>query len=163
MGTWTHAFKLLALAGGALVMAGSCEGRRSLSLRSIEKLIRAGSIFFSVTMIVFGIDHFLYTEIVATLVPEWIPGHYFWTYFAAVALIGSGVAIILRIKLELIGSLLGLMIFLWFILLHLPRAFADPMSNIGNEVTSTFQALGFSGIALMVAGQKKVFRLKELC
>lgn len=155
LGTWTQAFKLLALSGGAFVLAGSYEGIRSPSSNVLNKIIPLGSVFFAVTMIVFGIDHFLYVEMVATLIPNWIPGHIFWTYFAAIALIGSGLAIILKIKLKWIGILLGLMIFLWFILLHIPRAIADPVAAMGNEVTGAFQALGFSGIAFMIAGRKK--------
>ena len=157
LGTWTQAFKMLALAGGAFVVAGSYEDTeiQSSRIRFLEKLIPFGSIFFSITMIVFGIDHLLYSKVVATLVPDWIPWHIFWTYFAAVALIGAGVAIILKFKLKLVGLLLGTMIFLWFILLHIPRAIADPVMNMGNEVTSAFQALGFSGIAFVLASRAK--------
>jgi uncharacterized membrane protein len=153
LGSWTQAFKTLALTGGAFVFAGSySEGKNTpVLIKPLEKLIPFGRIFFSITMIVFGIDHFLYVKVVAGLVPAWIPGHIFWTYFAGVALIGSGVAVILQIKLKLISMLLGIMIFLWFILLHIPRAIADPTGNMGNEVTSAFQALGFSGIAFLIS------------
>jgi len=43
------------------------------------------------------------------------------------------------------------MIFLWFILLHIPRAIADPYIEKGNEITSVFESLGFSGIAFLIA------------
>jgi uncharacterized membrane protein YphA (DoxX/SURF4 family) len=100
-------------------------------------------------------DHFLYTEFVSKLVPSWIPGSTFWTYFAAVALIGSGIAIIFRIMLKQVALLLGTMLFLWLILLHIPRAIADPHIDKGNEVTSVFQALAFSGMAFIIAGMHK--------
>ncbi|MEO6722644.1 MAG: hypothetical protein ABIN67_19900 [Ferruginibacter sp.] len=157
LGLWTNPLKELALSGGAFVIAGFFREEdipstsKSTFLSLLEKLIPAGRIFFALTMIAFGIDHFLYAEFVATLVPSWIPGHTFWTYFAAVALIGSGVAIILKIKLELVGRLLALMLFLWFIMLHIPRAIVAPPSDNGNEITSVFQALAFSGIALAIA------------
>ena len=83
--------------------------------------------------------------------PSWIPDHIFWTYFTAVSLIGSGVAIILKIRLKAIGILLGTMIFLWFVFLHIPRAIANPFRDKGNEVTSVFEALAFSGIAFIIA------------
>src|SRR4051812_9525369 len=102
-------------------------------------------------MIEFGYGHLLYTESVSTLVPVWVPGHIFWTYFAAGALIGSGVAIILKIKIELVSLLLSIMLFLWVILLHIPRAIADPYTANGNEITSVFEALAFSGIALGIS------------
>jgi len=165
LATWSNTFKLLALSGGAFVVAGSFSFERNIKtdcnffIRLSSKLIPFGPIFFSVTMITFGIVHLLYVENVAKLVPSWIPGAIFWTYFAAIALIGSGTAIIAKIKLKLVSILLGTMIFLWFILLHIPRAIADPYVNNGNEVTSAFQALGFSGIAFVLVFWGE--RLKE--
>lgn len=161
LGTWTQAFKILALSGGAFAVAGSVTPdqvfamKKSVLHKLADSLVPFGDFFFSVPLIVFGIDHILYVENVATLVPVWIPGRIFWTYFTAMALIGSGVAIMLQINLRLVSILLGIMIFFWFALLHIPRAIADPAGNMGNEITSTFQALGFSGIALVLAYKQK--------
>ena len=158
LGSWANAEKELALSGGAFVVAGSLpngntqDQKNPVIIQLLEKLIPFGGVFFSITMISFGIDHFLYAEGVATLVPSWIPNHIFWTYFAAVALIGSGAAIILKIKLKIIATLLGTMILLWFIFLHIPRAMAQPFANMGEEVTSAFSALAFSGTAFVIAG-----------
>ncbi len=110
-----------------------------------------GRHFLPITVAVFGIDHFLYTDFVASLVPSWIPGALFWTYFAGIALIAAGVGMILGIQARLASLMLGIMIFLWFIILHIPRAIADPHSAKGNEWTSVFEALAFSGIAFMLA------------
>ena len=155
LGTWTKALKELAFSGSAFVVAGSYPAATiqpaSRLFKLLQKLIPFGRIFFSITMIAFGIDHFLYTEYVAPLVPAWIPDHVFWTYFAGAALIGSGVAIIVKFKLKIVASLLGTMIFLWFIFLHIPRGIADPYSNRGNEMTSVIQSFGFSGIAFVIA------------
>jgi uncharacterized membrane protein len=159
LGSWGDAEKELALSGGALVMAGSFPKENAnvhnkfFFTKLCEKLIPFGGIFFSITMISFGIDHFLYTKGIATLVPGWIPYPFFWTYFAGLALIGSGIAIILRIKLNLIANLLGMMILLWFILLHIPRAIAHPFANKEEEVFSAYSALAFSGIAFVIAGK----------
>jgi uncharacterized membrane protein YphA (DoxX/SURF4 family) len=148
-GNWTNALKELAFSGGAFVVASSFPETRLFI--SNKMLLTLGRIFFSIMLIVFGIDHFLYIDFVAPLVPNWIPGHIFWTYFGAVALIGSGVCIILKIKIRLVGMLLGSMLLLWFIILHIPRAIADPLAEKGNEITSVFQALAFSGIAFVIA------------
>ena len=146
-GNWTDALKELALSGGALVMASSFQG----SSVTNNTLLSLGRIFFSIMLIVFGIDHILYKEFVAPLVPAWIPGPMFWTYFGSIALIGSGICILFKIKIRLVGILLGTMLLLWFIILHIPRAIADPYAGKGNEITSVFQALAFSGIAFVIA------------
>jgi uncharacterized membrane protein len=140
IGAWGNALKELALAGGALIVAGSFSGGFGY-----------GRIFFAVTMILFGIEHFLYAQFVETLVPDWIPGHLFWTYFAGVALIAAGISFILRVQIRLAGLLLGGAIFIWFLVLHIPRAVVAPATDNGNELASVFESLGFSGIAFLIA------------
>jgi uncharacterized membrane protein len=166
IGVWSNAFKELAFAGGAFAVAGSFEfqplQKRTSLIRLLELFIPMGSLFFSITMIVFGIEHFLYPDFVATLVPAWIPGHLFWTYFAAIALIGAGLAIILRVRLKGVAILLGTMIFLWFLFLHIPRAAIAPASDNGNELTSVFEALGFSGAAFVMAYGYKMSKYAPL-
>lgn len=150
LGSWTNPLKELAFSGGAFIMAVSFAKERSSAANKLFLVL--GRVFFSIMLIAFGIDHFLYTEFVATLVPNWIPWHIFWTYFAAVALIGSGVCIMLKIMIRQVSILSGIMLFTWFVILHIPRAVvADPNADKGNEITSVFQALAFSGIAFVIA------------
>ncbi|MGD0444552.1 MAG: hypothetical protein ABSA39_11515 [Edaphobacter sp.] len=149
--SWADALTALTLAGGAWITAISI-GDGALKLPgSLERILRAGRFFFAIMLIVFGIDHFLYTAFVATMVPAWIPGHRFWTYFAGVALIAGGVGMLVRFTARLASLMVGIMIFLWFLILHIPRAVADPHSGLGSEWTSVFEALAFSGIAFMLA------------
>jgi hypothetical protein len=154
---WVNPLKELTLSGGAFIAAGTLiRDNQVLPIEFfLEKLIPAGKYFFAVTMLVFGYTHFLYRDFVVTLVPNWIPGHVFWTYFAGVALMAGGLGILLNIKRHLAANLLGIAIFTWFIVLHIPRAIADPHTGNGNEVTSVFEALSFSGIAFLI-GRKKV-------
>ena len=157
LGVWASAQKELALAGGGFVVAGAFpagkeNGHKSPPLMGLlEKIIPFGRIFFCITIISFGTDHFLYVKGISLLVPAWIPGPIFWTYFAGASLVCSGVAIIFRIKLRLSALLLSLMICIWLIILHIPRATADPYSLQGNEVSSVFEAFGFGGIAYLIA------------
>jgi len=153
LGEWENAEKELAFAGGAFVVAGCFPGNyKSSVLRFLQKLVPAGAILFAITIISFGILHFMEAKDAATLVPAWIPGHLFWIYFCGAALIGSGISIILKIKTGLFAALLGLMIFLWFILLHIPRVVVAPTAYLGSEVTSAVMALAYSGIAFVIAG-----------
>jgi uncharacterized membrane protein len=149
---WNNAFKALTLCGGAWVVAGSLKEQTPGLPRFLEAVMPFGKYFLPITVITFGIEHFIYKEFVAKLVPTWIPGGgLFWTYFAGVALILAGVAMIVNIQARLASLLLGTMIFLWFLFLHIPRAIADPHTDHGNEWTSVFEALAFSGIAFMLA------------
>jgi hypothetical protein len=155
-GDWENAAKELAFTSGAFVIAGcSSEKNENALVRILGKLIPFGAIFFSLTIISFGVDHFLYAKEAADYVPSWVPYHLFWIYFTGTALLGSGVAIILKIKIRLVAALLGAMIFSWFIMLHIPRIVVSPVAYLGGEITSAFIALAYSGIAFVIAGQKK--------
>ena len=152
---WSAAFETFTFAGCALVVAGALPEtsvrRSSTSLiRASESLIPLGAYPLAIMVIVFGVDHFLYLRSVASLIPKWIPGPVYCTCFAGVALIAAGVAIIVRVKARLAATLLGVMLFIWVLILHIPRAIADPYSGIGSEWTSVFQALAWSGIAFIL-------------
>jgi uncharacterized membrane protein YphA (DoxX/SURF4 family) len=147
LGAWTDALKLLALAGGAFMVVMAYPGRKTYG--GMEKIARCGPYFFAVMLIIFGIDHFLYTGFVKPLVPGWIPGPLFWTYLAGVALMGAGLAILINFKPGIIGLLLAIMLLIWLIVLHIPRAIVAPATDHGNEWTSVFECLAFSGMALL--------------
>jgi len=153
LGAWENAEKELALSGGAFVIAGCFSGKNEKThIGFLAKLIPLGTIFFALTITSFGIDHFLYAKEAAGYVPSWIPNHMFWVYFAGMSLLGSGIAIILKIRVRLFAALLGTMIFIWFIILHIPYVIASRFADTGGEVTSAFLALAYSGIAYVIAG-----------
>jgi hypothetical protein len=135
--TWGFVLELLGICGAALVIYGG----------SLEKL---GRVCYSVELVGFAVQHFLYAQFVATLVPSWIPGHLFFAYFVGVALCAGAVSILTGIYQHIGATLLGLMFLSWVIILHLPRAFASP--HTGSEWTSTFNALAMAGGAFVIAG-----------
>lgn len=155
-GLLTNAGKALALAGGSLLAAGSFPGElnaatnwRASVTNALEKFIPLGRFFLAAFMILAGVLHFIFAEFVTRMVPSWIPGNAFWTYFTGVALIAGGVGMVIPITKRLAAFLSGIMIFLWVVLLHIPRAAAD-LHN-ANETTALFEALAFSGTAFLVA------------
>ena len=137
-GPWTSGSELLALCGAALVLGG------------VKKL---GRILFALPLVVFAIQHFLYARFIATLVPAWIPGRLFWAYFVGVAFSCAAFSIAAHKMARFSAILLGLMFFLWILIVHLPRVAAAPHN--GNEWTSMLVALAMSGGALLIAGSVK--------
>jgi len=154
---WFDAGEALAYCGGAFVMAGSfsknsfSEDRQNFFELRIEKLVPLGRFFYSTLIILFGCSHFVFTSFVSTMVPKWIGAPVFWTYFAGVALIGSGVAIIFKIWIRPIAFLLAIMLFLFFIFFHVPAAIANPSMGGGNEIVRAIIALLLCGIATVIA------------
>lgn len=153
LGAWTNALKELALAGGAFIIAANTTKHTVNAQPKLDWLIalrNTGILFFAVTMIAFGYDHFLYTDFVATLIPAWIPRPVFWTYFAGIALMAAGAAILFRLLHTVAAFLLAGMLLAWILVLHIPRTVDDFSGNKGNEMTSVYQAIAFMGIALLI-------------
>lgn len=95
-----------------------------------------------------GVQHFLFFEFARFLVPRWIPFDAFWTYAAGVALIVCGLSLIFRFRIYLIAFLGGCMIFIWFLILHIPRGIAEPNAN---ELAAVCESLAVSMILFALA------------
>lgn len=99
-----------------------------------------------------GIQHFLFADFVQLLVPAWMPGALFWAYASGVFLVVSGVLLLIGWKPSIVGKVISLVIFGWFLVLHLPRAMG--ITGNANEWTAAFEALAFSGLAYLVSYQR---------
>jgi len=150
---WTNLLKALALAGGAAMLAGWLPDHRPTvpaPVRAFGRLAPLGAAFVALFLVVCGLQHFVYSPFVTTLVPSWMPGRSFWTYLTGVALIAGGAGMLFRRTARLAATLSAVMIFLWVLMLHIPRALAGPRH--AHETAGVFEALAMSGVALLVAG-----------
>jgi uncharacterized membrane protein len=84
-------------------------------------LARASRYLLGISLIVFGVDHFLALIFIANLIPHWIPFHVFWVAFFGVAFIAAGLSIGFNIRSQWGAAGLGLMFAIWVFTLHLPR------------------------------------------
>ena len=90
-GDWTNALKAVVLAWGGVLAAASAPGPRQPWLGGLAD---AAAYVCAPFFLLAGIQHFMFAQFVQTLVPPFIPGPYFWTYFAAVALLAGGIGMI---------------------------------------------------------------------
>ena len=152
-GDWENSIKELTLSGGAYVIAGCFQEKNESTFEyALERLIPLGRIFFSLAMISYGISHLLYGRQVVDYVPSWIPNRLFWAYFPGIPLIGSGIAILFKVRVPLIAALLGSMILVWVLILHIPYVINATAAGFVGELTSAFLALAYSGTAFVIAG-----------
>ena len=136
---WTNPAKVLALAGGALLVAWPTAGVTLLA-----------AWLLGIFLLVCGAQHFAYAGFVDTLVPAWLPpGPRFWTIFSALALLAGGTGLLVPRLRRVAGLWAGIMIFLWVPLVHVARTLALRNSF---ELAGVFEALALAGIAWMVAG-----------
>ena len=83
-------------------------------------LQRASRYLLAFALIVFGIAHFQVLAFIASMVPGWIPGHWFWTVFFGVAFICAGVSFATGFLQQWAALGVGLMFALWTVTIHLP-------------------------------------------
>lgn len=154
-GSWTRAGKALTIFGGSFAIAatfppvqGATTGGWRRFANATDPFMKTGRYFLAGFLILAGMQHFKYLAFVATLIPAWFPGNaVLWSQFAGVALVACGVGLLFSRTAALAGLLTGLMIFSWFWIVHLPRVRTSVSDGI-----ALFEALMFSGIALVVAG-----------
>jgi len=143
---WACICEELAIGSTILVLAGMLPGKTE---DKNAKVVRAGQIFFSITLIIFGIQHFMYAEFIATLIPGWIPFHIFWAYFVGVVFFSVAASIIFKRKTQLALTLLAAMFLFWVVFLHIPRVIDKPDNMDG--WTSAAVALAMCAGSLVVA------------
>jgi uncharacterized membrane protein len=148
----TRALEPLALAAAAFVLAGSfpmSSAKSSAWQSTLEIVSKLARFVFAFTLIIFGWQHFEYAAYLATLVPAWLPAHLAWIYFTGAGFIAAGASIALKILGRFAATLLGLMFFLWVVILHAPRVYAS-LHN-GDEWSSLFVALAMAGASFLLA------------
>jgi xanthine/uracil permease len=143
-GHWTNVLKAATLASGLFGVAaadGRPLDRPVWALRTVAPYV-AGAFF-----LLCGIQHFMFSSFVATLVPRFIPGAMFWTYFAGVALVAAGLGFWTPPVRRVAATLAAAMVCSWVFLVHLPL-----VVTVGRgEWMGVFEALAISGVCLVLA------------
>ncbi len=140
-----NTYKTLALCGGAFIIAVSFHEPSNKVQLTLNCILLA--LFF----IISGFAHFKFDDfIINGFIPAYIPFHAFWTYFCGIALIAGGVGLLIKQTRKWAAALTGLMILLWFFLLHIPRASYTPHDY--SEWMGVCESFTFSGILFTLAG-----------
>jgi uncharacterized membrane protein len=110
---------------------------------------RTSRYLLALSLIVFGVDHFLALAPIASLIPVWIPWRVFWVAFFGAAFIASGLSIAFNWLLRAGAAGLGTMFAIWVLTLHVPRVlglYGIPGAPTNpNEWSSLFIAIGLWG------------------
>jgi uncharacterized membrane protein len=153
---WVDPLMILAILSGVSLVVVPRDGSSGSSVdRVFKKVSRFVPLALGAFMAYCGALHFPYAKYVAGLIPPWIPGHMFWTYFAAIALIAGGIGVLVPQTARLAGTLSGIMLISWFFLVHIPLAVN---THTVTEVSRGFQALQDGAVALMLAGTIRIHK-----
>lgn len=117
--------------------------------RGADKLILFGPFFYAAPLAAFGTEHFTLTKIIASLIPAWIPWHFFWAYLVGACFIAAALSLVTRIQAGLSSRLLGMTFFLFVVLMDVPGWLRNPGNRFA--LALALRELSFSGGALAFA------------
>lgn len=135
---------MLALSGGALALSGWARG----GARG-RPMIDIGRVMVALLLIVVGVQHIMYARFVATLIPAWIPAHYFLTIFIGIAFLAAAAAFLSGRLASMAALSLSVLFGIFVLTVHTPRILGK--LHDGNEWTSGLVAVGMCGCSLILA------------
>jgi uncharacterized membrane protein len=152
---FTHFVFWLWFAGLTFLIAGLVVVRKELITASgLDKLIALGSVFVAAPLATFGAEHFVDARDIMRLVPVWMPAHLFWTYFVGCALISAATSLVAMKFVRLSATMLGMMFFLFVLMMDLPFAIAHPANRLAWNFVLRESA--FAGGAWALAGSQSL-------
>jgi uncharacterized membrane protein len=143
---WSYFVFGVVLAIGLVVISVRGDWQKA---RGLDKLILFGPLFYAAPLAAFGTEHFTRSQLIASIVPRWIPWHLFWAYFVGACFIAAALSLVTRIQARLAASLLALTFFLFVLLMDAPGWARHPLNRFA--ATLTLRELAFSGGALALA------------
>ena len=142
----------MCFAGLVYLVAGVVVARKELSAaRSWDKLISLGCVFIATSLAMFAAEHLVGAHFVMNAVPSWMPGRLFWAYFVGFAHIAAATSLTTQKFVRSSSTLLGVMFFLFVLMIHVPNVAAHPKDRI--LWAGALRDLAFSGVAWALAGK----------
>jgi uncharacterized membrane protein len=140
--------------GLVFLVIGLFTVRRELAAApGIDKLIGLGRVFAASSLALFAGEHLAGASFIKGGVPPWMPGRLFWAYLVGLALLATAVSLALKRYDGLSSLMMAVMLFLFVLMLHLPRVAANPRDRISWVVALRDSA--FAGGFLAFAGAQR--------
>ena len=138
-------------AGIAALVAGLFLVRARFAAASgAGRVLVLGPVFEAVALAIFAAEHFLAARDLSGIVPRWLPGALFWTYFVGAALLAAAISFIAWRYVRWSASLLALLFLIIVATIDLPN-----LSKHAHERlfwTLTVRETAFAGGAMVLAG-----------
>jgi uncharacterized membrane protein len=136
---------IAALAAGLFLVRG-----RFAAASGAGRILVLGPVFEAVALAIFAAEHFLAARDMMGIVPRWLPGPLFWTYFVGAALLAAAVSFIAWRHVRWSASLLALLFLIIVVTIDLPNLPKGAHERL--FWTLTVRETAFAGGAMVLAG-----------
>jgi uncharacterized membrane protein len=136
---------IAAMAAGLYLVRG-----RFAAASGVGRILVLGPVFEAVALAIFAAEHFLAARDMMGIVPRWLPGPLFWTYFVGAALLAAAVSFIAWRHVRWSASLLALLFLIIVVTIDLPNLPKGAHERL--FWTLTVRETAFAGGAMVLAG-----------
>src|ERR1700679_683859 len=140
-------------AGSAALVVGLLLVRgRFAAATGADRILVLGPVFEAVALAIFAAEHFLAARDLMGIVPQWIPGALFWTYFVGAALLAAAISFIAWRYVRWSASLLALFFLIIVAIVDSPTMPKEVHERL--SWTLTVREMAFAGGAMVLAGSQ---------
>jgi len=138
-------------AGGWCLFAAHAGAWEQLHLKFAvgESGIRTARLLLIAALPMFGLSHFVYQDLTASLVPKWLPYPLGWTYLTGAASLAAAAGMLFGVFPRLAANLEAAMLWIITLLVWVPRVASAP--NDQEAWTEFFISCAIAGGAWLVA------------
>jgi uncharacterized membrane protein len=122
---------------------------RFTAASAIEKVLVLGPVFEAVALTIFAAEHFLMARGLMGIVPSWMPGALFWTYFVGAGLLAAAISFIAWRYVRSSASLLALLFLIIVATVDLPNLSKHAHQRV--FWTLSLREAAFAGGAMVLA------------
>lgn len=120
---------MVAAAWVLYVRLAGAEDRARVGAVAGERGVRIARMLHGISLLPFGLAHFMYLDATTTLIPAWLPFPVAWAYLTGAAFLAAGLAIATGIRARIAAALLTLQLASFGLIVWVPRVLAGTVNE----------------------------------